>query len=83
MSGFGESNRQLHGPESMTSSCWKWWPTLLAMALRHYVDSVGPQGNWGEARQEVTAAFLDEDEQEFLRANVDKIVQNPSEESQK
>ena len=55
----------------------------LATALHHYVDRVGPQSNWGEARQEVTAAFLDEDEREFLRANVDKIVQNPYEESQK
>ena len=55
----------------------------LATALRHYVDRVGPQSNWGEARQEVTAAFLDEDEREFLRANVDKIVQNSYEDSPK
>ena len=53
----------------------------LATALRHYVNRVGPQRNWEEAKQEITAAFLDEDEREFLRAKVDKIVQNPYEDS--
>ena len=52
----------------------------LAVQIWGYIQSAA-DATWARAREAIIAAFLNEDEREYLRSKVEKVTQNPYEDS--